>query len=205
MAERLLPTERVRLPLRTERLLLDLPEMQRIPDYVELMNDLRVSRWLARPPFPYRRKDAREFVTGARRRWRAGLSVPLAIYRASDHQLMGGVGLHAPSAGNQSAELGYWLGHPYWGQGYASEAVREVLRVAFGPMKLHRVAAGIFVGNSRSEGVLRKAGFRLEGQCHHAFFRLGKWRDDRLFGLTVDRLPSYLKNPRATGPRKRPT
>lgn len=188
-----LNTGRVRLPRRTERLVLDLPDPRRADEYVPLMNDLRVSRWLARPPYPYRRQDALDFLRTVRKRRQAGTSLPLAIYRASDHALIGGIGLHAEGRYNQDAELGYWLGHPYWGQGYGSEAVREMLRVAFGPLGLHRVTAGIFVGNARSEGVLRKAGFRFEGRCHHAFFRLGKWRDDKLFALTADRLPAYLR------------
>jgi len=65
--------------------------------------------------------------------------------------------------GEGEAELGYWIGKPYWGQGLIPEAARECLRYCFEEMKLERVWCGCYEGNERSRRVQEKCGFRY----HH--------------------------------------
>jgi RimJ/RimL family protein N-acetyltransferase len=59
----------------------------------------------------------------------------------------------------KSAELGFWVGRPYWGQGIAPEAVREVLRHAFEDLELEKVYCAYFQGNNKSKRVQSKCGF----------------------------------------------
>ncbi len=77
---------------------------------------------------------------------------------------VGSIGLHhndlAP--GEDEAELGYWLGRPYWGQGLVPEAAREVLRHAFEDLKLERVWCGYYDGNTKSKRVQEKLGFKYQ-------------------------------------------
>jgi ribosomal-protein-alanine N-acetyltransferase len=185
---------RVRLPIQTARLQLIRPDPERVDEYVLLLNNQRVSRWLARPPFPYRRSDAQAFLQAAPARFREESGLGLSILHAESDRLIGGVGLNNIDWTHAHAEVGYWLGEPYWGQGYATEALRALLRVGFDALALHRVQAFVFVGNHRSDRVLRKLGFRLEGTVHHGLWRGDRWRNERSFALTADRLPGWLSS-----------
>ncbi|MCR5041773.1 MAG: GNAT family N-acetyltransferase [Clostridia bacterium] len=76
---------------------------------------------------------------------------------------IGSAGLHFHSdlaEGDDEAELGYWIGIPYWGRGFAPEASRELLRRAFEDLKLERVWCGYYDGNEKSRRVQQKLGFR---------------------------------------------
>ncbi len=98
-----------------------------------------------------------------------------------DRQI-GGVGLYLEEQ-NQHAELGYWLGVPYWGKGYATEAAREMLRYGFEDLQLHRIFASHFKHNPASGRILRKLGMRYEG-CQREHLR--KWDqfvDSELYGM----------------------
>jgi [ribosomal protein S5]-alanine N-acetyltransferase len=172
------------LPLLTPHLRLEQPSMRRIEEYPPLLGDRSVSRWLLRVPSPYRRSDAREHVLRARRRRREGTDLALAIVDRATDCLIGGIGLHGIDVEHGHGEIGYWIGRPYWGRGYASEAVGAVVDACFLVLRLHRVEAGVFRGNSGSENVLRKAGFHPEGVRREAFLKDGAWMDDLLFGLT---------------------
>ena len=173
------------IPVTTERLRLEHPSLRRADEYPPLLDDRAVSRWLLRVPWPYHRSDAVAHVLRARRRRRSGTHLALAIIELDSDRLIGGIGLYHLEGEHRHAEVGYWLGRPYWGQGFASEALGAVLRAGFVDLRLHRVEAGVFPGNAASEHVLRKAGFVAEGIRREAFFKGGVWVDDLLFGLTV--------------------
>ena len=75
---------------------------------------------------------------------------------------VGSIGLHFHSdlaEKDDEAELGYWMGVPYWGQGLVTEAARELLRYAFEDMKLSRVWCGYYDGNEKSKRAQEKCGF----------------------------------------------
>ncbi len=84
---------------------------------------------------------------------------------------------------HQHAELGYWIGVSYWGNGYATEAAREMVRYGFQDLKLHRIFASHFKHNPASGRILVKLGMRYEG-CQHEHYR--KWDqfvDSELYGI----------------------
>ena len=76
--------------------------------------------------------------------------------------LVGSIALH-PNARDDNGEIGYWIGRPYWGQGYATEAAREVVRYGFEELGLHRVHANHLGSNPASGKVLEKVGMTREG------------------------------------------
>ena len=82
------------------------------------------------------------------------------ILRKEDGMFLGGIALHMEEAG---PEFGYWLGKPFWGQGYASEAARTLTRFAFERLDLPFVWAGWFHDNPASGHVLAKLGARHNG------------------------------------------
>ena len=178
------PLDTLPIPITTARLRLEHPSLRRVEEFRPLLNDREVSRWLLRVPWPYRRSDAREFIARARRRRRAGTDLALMIIERESDRLIGGIGVHGIESVHRHAEIGYWLGRPFWGRGYASEAVEALVAGCFRSLRFHRVEAGVFRGNAGSENVLRKAGFVPEGVRREAFFKDGVWKDDLLFGIT---------------------
>lgn len=88
----------------------------------------------------------------------------------------------------QSAYLGYYAFIPHAGRGHMSEALRLVLRRAFGRLGLHRVEANIQPGNKRSRVLVRRLGFRREGYSRRYLKITGRWRDhERWAPLREDR------------------
>ena len=77
---------------------------------------------------------------------------------------IGSIGLHRNdlAEGDDEMELGYWIGVPHWGRGYAPEAARALLRHAFEELKLARVWCGYYEGNARSRRVQEKLGFQYQ-------------------------------------------
>lgn len=142
-----------RLPttLRTERLVLVTPTLAHAPAIAANANNANVHKWMSRLPYPYTLGDAEFFVNEI---VPSAAEACFAIH--AQDTFIGIVGLHF--ADGQVPELGYWLGEPYWGQGYASEAARAVVAAA--------QAAGAYalrsrarVDNAGSRNVLKKAGF----------------------------------------------
>ena len=144
--------------IETARLILRPYKRADLPSIPPLIGDWEVARWLSRAPFPYTDQDARDWLGIARRIrwWRRGL--PYVVTKREDGAVMGGVGLSF-----DDNEVGYWLGRCYWGNGFATEALKAISECAFSRYGLDHVWAGVMPGNDRSCRVLEKAGFGWQG------------------------------------------
>lgn len=100
-----------------------------------------------------------------------------------DSELTGTIKLGLNSI-HKFAEVGLMLGHPYWGQGIGTEAIKLVSEYAFGPLVLHKLWAGCYSENIGAIKAFTKAGFQIEGALRSQY-RLdgGRWTDDVLLGL----------------------
>ena len=105
------------------------------------------------------------------------------VLRESD-TLCGGVGLRIESD-HRRAELGYWIGVPYWGDGYATEASRALVDYGFGTLGLHRIFASHFANNPASARVLRKIGMRHEGSLRAHVLKWGEFLNLEMYGMVV--------------------
>jgi RimJ/RimL family protein N-acetyltransferase len=152
--------QRDALPHRIEsrRLQLRPPIRGDVAELVRLADNPRIAAVLARLPSPYTRADGIAFVEIFAQR---DDERPYAI--TLDDRLIGVAGFtyHRDGA---PPELGYWLGEPYWGKGYMSEAVRALLEAAYGTHLYPRVQARALKSNFASLNVLRKAGFAVTGE-----------------------------------------
>jgi RimJ/RimL family protein N-acetyltransferase len=182
---------RVKLPIRTDRLLLRPPERSDVPALVPLVGDRRVAR-PTRIPHPYSARDGYDFVRISSRRRRQGFGLPLLITDPVTGRILGGTGIHSIDWANRQFELGYWIAPSDWGKGIAPEAAYAVCKVAFGTLRLHRAYAGVYVFNRRSARVLRKVGFRREGRSRKEHRDGRTWVDVLWFGLLADELRSPL-------------
>jgi len=145
--------------LESERLILRAPRPSDIAGMTVWLGDFSVSKNMSRVPHPYGEADAEAFVSGTGPR-RQGRHHSFSIVRRKDSQFIGGCGLNEEAAG---WELGYWLGKPFWGQGYASEAAHRLVRFAFEELGQDSVQAGWFFDNPASGHVLAKLGARHNG------------------------------------------
>lgn len=112
---------------------------------------------------------------------------PFFVFIDGGETLVGAVTLSNVRRGvAESGTLGYWIGQPFAGRGYATAAVRAVLGFAFDTLDLHRVEASCLPTNLPSRRVLQKSGFRQEGEAR-AYLKInGAWADHLLFGVVSD-------------------
>ncbi len=149
-----------------------------LAELLPLIGPREVAATTLRIAHPYTEQDARTFLALTQdpdKIW-------LAITLRSEGCQIGGIGLRIDQP-HEHAELGYWLGVPYWGQGYATEAAQEVLRYGFEDLRLHRIFALHFKHNPASGRILVKLGMRYEG-CQREHLR--KWDqfvDSELYGI----------------------
>ena len=165
--------------LRTERLLLRDFRPDDIPDIVRLAGAREVAATTLRIPHPYSEENARQFLA-MRQEDKFGYS--FAITLLAGGELCGGIGLH-PDAAYPRAELGYWIGVPYWDHGYATEAARAVVDFGFRELKLQRIFAHHFQGNDASGRVLQKAGMKHEGCQRQHIEKWGRLLDLENYGV----------------------
>jgi [ribosomal protein S5]-alanine N-acetyltransferase len=157
-----------------------------ISELVSLIGAPEVAATTLRIPHPYTEAHAREFLASESNDLR------LAIVLKDTGRLCGGIGLH-PNEQHRRAELGYWIGVPYWGNGYATEAAQAVVGYGFENMKLQRIFAMHFKENLASGNVLRRVGMKHEGCMRQHILKWGKFIDIELFGILREELPPGVK------------
>lgn len=166
-------------PLATERLNLRPVEKGDLPAIVTLAGDSEVAEWTVSIRHPLSPKQVNEWLAGCAD---AGEHA-FAILRKGEDRLIGVVGLTVDPSG-ESAEIGYWVGRDYWGQGYATEAVRRVLLFGFGVLGLAQVDAFVFPGNDASVRVLTNTGFEKARTASRAAPARGGDREVIVYSLT---------------------
>jgi len=132
-------------------------------------------------PYPYTLEDARSYITSC-------------AENDELRQLCRAIVINGKAAGSigifirddihcKSAELGYWLGEPFWGRGIMSSAVTDLCETAFKHYDIVRVFAEPFAHNTGSRKVLEKAGFELEGVNEKSIFKNGVILDSCIYAL----------------------
>ena len=146
-----------------QRLILRAPTMTDKAVFVRLLNDYEVTKNLGPVEHPYTDDLFREYLERTDRERRAGTDFNMAVTRAMDGAFLGLVSVHCNPT-EPTVSIGYWYGRPYWGQGYATEAARPMLRFAFEDLGAEAMTSGFFVDNPNSGRVLEKLGFTVVGQ-----------------------------------------
>ena len=139
-----------------------------------------------RVPHPYKLEHAQQFIAFA-----AGKSPTENFAIVVDGKAIGSVGIFPGEGMNRvSAEIGYWLGKPYWGRGIMTEAIKGMTKYAFENFQLTRVFALAFARNTGSIRALEKAGYVREGSLKQAVIKEGVVLDDYLYASYANRLPA---------------
>ncbi len=146
--------------LETERLYLRPPELDDAPAIRALVSDERIARMTLNIPHPYPEGAAVEWIQSIHDS-EDDIYPRLMFLRESD-VLVGSVGMSVSRRHNR-AEVGYWVGVPYWGNGYATEALNVMIDFGFSQLSLHRIVGQYYVNNPASGRVMEKAGMIFEG------------------------------------------
>jgi RimJ/RimL family protein N-acetyltransferase len=140
--------------LTTERLHLRPFQRSDAADFTRLAGDWAVASMTSDIPHPLTRAQAIAWLKPGRGEVRFAIVL--------EGRLIGGAGFYRRRSG--AAELGFWLGRPWWGRGYATEATRAVMRYGFEARRLPGFTSSHFIDNRASAGVLRKLGFEPVGR-----------------------------------------
>ena len=140
--------------LATQRLLLRPFRSSDAAEFTRLAGDWAVASMTSDIPYPLSQSQAVAWLRPGRAEVRFGLEL--------NGRLIGGAGYYRRRSG--AAELGFWLGRPWWGRGYATEATQAIVRYGFQNRRLPGFTSSHFVDNWASAGVLRKLGFEPVGR-----------------------------------------
>ncbi len=168
--------------LSTERLLLrpftlaDAPEVQR------LAGDKAIASTTENIPHPYEDGMAEEWISTHEPRFERGELVNFAIVLRESDALIGAVGLIIEKK-NQRAALGYWMGKPYWGNGYCTEAARAVVRYGFEALGLNRISSTHMKRNPASGRVMQKIGMSHEGSLRKHVVKWDALEDIEMYSI----------------------
>jgi ribosomal-protein-alanine N-acetyltransferase len=133
-------------------------------------------------PHPYEEGMADAWIATHQEKFDKGELVNFAIVLAATGELVGAIGL-VLSARHKRGELGYWIGRPYWGRGYCTEAAGAVVRFGFMGLGLARIHASHMARNPASGRVMQKIGMKYEGTQRRHIFKWDRFEDLMLYGL----------------------
>lgn len=173
--------------LQSGRVMMRLPVLS---DYAEWVQLRSVSRSFLEPWEPTWPRDDltrpafRQRVRRYNRDMRDDYAYAFFIFCQQSGQLVGGLTLSNVRRGvAQSASVGYWVGLPFAGKGYLTEALTTAVGFAFESLRLHRVEAACLPHNEASRRLLLKVGFSEEGYARQYLKINGRWQDHLLFAL----------------------
>ena len=180
----------------TRRLILRAFRMDDAPRVRALAGEREIAANTTNIPHPYEDGLAEVWIGSLAERRLRGQAVGFAVELRGDldagsddtlrpGELVGAVGLELDQE-NRQAELGYWIGKPYWGRGLATEAARAVLRYGFEKLCLNRIHAHYFAHNASSGRVLEKIGMVREGCRREHVRKWGRFVDVVLYGVLAD-------------------
>jgi RimJ/RimL family protein N-acetyltransferase len=145
----------------------------------ELFNDHGVRTGLG-APFPQPIQSFRDWIEAARKNPE---HVNLAIERLAEPGAIGMCDLMRIEAPSRTAELGIWIGRPWWAGGYGTDAVRTICRFGFEHVNLHRITLYVNADNGQAIRAYEHVGFRHEGSLREAAFVHGGRVDQLVMGL----------------------
>jgi len=141
--------------LATARLVLRAPRRSDVKAIASFANDRRIAANTARIPHPNGIEDAEQFIAAVNKR--EGEACFVIMLECAP------IGVCSVDLREDGPEVGYWLGVPYWGRGFATEAVRALIDHAFGDLEHETLISGARVNNPASRRVLEKCGFQWTG------------------------------------------
>ena len=155
-----------------------------------LAGDSAIADTTSNVPHPYEDGLAERWIQSHAPKYESGELATFAVIRNSDEVLIGTVGLTLTKQFRRG-ELGYWVGTPFWNQGYCTEAAESIIRFAFSTLNLHKIEAYHLASNPASGRVLQKLGMTKEGLLRDHASRSGQFEDLVVYGLLATDTKSW--------------
>jgi len=127
--------------------------------------------------------DARKFINNTVHNINKKISYEFGIELVEEKKIVGLVNFLNINYKNKNANIGIWLDKQYWGRGISKDALGLMLKFGFSNLKLNRIQARVLSGNIRSQKLMEKMRFKLEGRLRRKTFFNNKWFDDLIYGL----------------------
>ena len=171
-----------RSTIETERLLLRPFELSDAKAVQCLAGDRAIADTTLDVPHPYEDGMAEEWISSHQPKFETGELSNFAVVLRAAGELIGAIGLRITLRFDR-AELGYWIGTPYWNNGYCTEAGGAVLQYGFSVLKLNRIHASHLTRNPASGKVMQKLGMVHEGCARQHVKRWDRYEDLELYGI----------------------
>jgi ribosomal-protein-alanine N-acetyltransferase len=168
--------------LETERLILRKLTLDDAQDMFEYAQDTEIARLGLWDPF-YVLQDSVNDINEALEGYASGKMITWAMEHKEDQKMIGRLGFGQYQPADSRADVGYAMNRRYWGKGYATEAIRRVVRFGFEVMNLNRIGAVVLPENIASIRVLEKAGLKFEGVRREFAFIGGKYYDLHCYSI----------------------
>jgi RimJ/RimL family protein N-acetyltransferase len=188
------------LVIETARLVMRAPAKRDLDGVVKLANNIKVAEMTATIPHPYTRKDAESWLEKVS----SGRGYSLVLYAKAEKRTLVGVAGFGHRGEESNPEIGYWIGEPFWRQGFATEASRALIDHAFTETEIDALLASCRVQNDASRRVIEKCGFSWVSTGLNQVKALGAsvpvdrfvlsrrtWESLRAWGATA--LPTFTK------------
>lgn len=150
------PREKKRgLIIETARLVMRAPAKRDLDGIVKLANNARIAEMTATVPHPYTHADAEAWLGKVS----SGRGYSLVLYTNGEKRVLVGVAGFGHRGEERNPEIGYWIGEPFWRQGFATEAARALIDHAFSETEIDALSASCRIQNDASRRVIEKCGF----------------------------------------------
>lgn len=168
--------------LETERLILRRLSLEDSEQVEELAGDFDVAKTTLTIPHPYPKGSAEEFISSINKAQEDGKIVIYAMTKKDDTSLIGIINLSIQKSYDR-AELGYWVGKPFWGKGYGTEAAKALIQYGFEELNLNKIFAASFTKNPGSWRIMEKVGLKHEGVLRQHVKKWDEYIDLTYYGL----------------------
>ena len=179
--------------LETDRLLLRPFDLSDANEVQRLAGDFDIADTTLLIPHPYEDGLAEEWILSQEEKIASGKEFFFAIVMRDKNQLVGSIALRI-NADHENGELGYWIGKPYWNNGFATEAADAILRFGFNELKLERIHAHYLARNPASGKVMQKIGMQHEGRLRKHVKKWDKLEDMEMYGILKSEFQSKHAN-----------
>ena len=175
--------------LRTPRLQLRAFTLADAPAVQRLAGDEAIASTTLNIPHPYPDGVAEAWIATHAAAFERLESLSLAVVLVATGELVGATGLVGINKAHSRAEIGYWTGKPYWGNGYCTEAAGALIDYAFRTLELNRIYAYHLTRNPASGRVMQKLGMTHEGRLRQHALKWDAFEDLEVYGLLREERP----------------
>ncbi|MGC5746878.1 GNAT family N-acetyltransferase [Chryseobacterium sp. NFX27] len=166
--------------IETERLILSQLKEEDIPFVTEYLQDRIFSDLTSNIPYPYTEEHAGVWVKMSRESFENNTGYTFAV-RTKEGKIIGAIGLH--DRDDDKAELGYWVGKPFWNQGYVTEAAIALIDFGFKVLEFNKIYATYFLHNPASGRIMEKIGMEKEALLKQHLKKEGEYFDVMMYSV----------------------